>query len=36
MYTANFDGLRTKIYQFMRIVEREKPKLYTHFQTEKL
>lgn len=36
MYSANFDGLRTKIYQFMRIVQIEKPKLYEHFQTEKL
>lgn len=36
MYNANFDGLRLKIYQFMRIVQREKPKLYDHFQTEKL
>lgn len=33
MYSANFDGLRTKIYQFMRIVQIEKPKLYDHFQT---
>lgn len=36
MYTSNFDGLRTKIYQFMRIVQMEKNKLYEHFQTEKL
>lgn len=33
MYSSNFDGLKTKIYQFMRIVQREKPKLYDHFQT---
>ena len=31
MFNANFDGLKSKIYQFMRIVEREKPKLYSHF-----
>lgn len=31
MYSANFDGLKMKIYQFMRIVQREKPKLYDHF-----
>ena len=31
MYSANFDGLKIKIYQFMRIVQREKPKLYNHF-----
>ncbi len=27
MYTSNFDGLKLKIYQFMRMLDRERPEL---------
>jgi len=36
LYTGNFDGLKIKIYQFMRLVERERPELYEHLRAEKL
>jgi len=36
MYTGNFDGLKLRIYQFMRLLERERNELYEHFRTEKI
>lgn len=30
MYTGKFDGLKIKIYQMMRILQRENPNLYNH------
>jgi ecotropic viral integration site 5 protein len=36
LYTGNFDGLKIKIYQFMRILQRERPELYDHLRAEKL
>lgn len=36
MYTGKFDGLKMKIYQMMRIIQKENPILYNHFQTEKI
>jgi len=36
MYTSNFDGLKLKIYQFMRMLDRERPELAEHLRAEKL
>ena len=36
LYTYNFDQLRIKIYQLMRVLQRESPKLYDHFEAENL
>ena len=36
LYTYNFDQLRAKIYQATRIMQRELPKLYDHFEAEKI
>lgn len=32
LYTGSFDGLKIKIYQFMRILQRERPELYDHLR----
>lgn len=32
MYTGKFDGLRMKIFQMMKILQKENPKLYNHLQ----
>ncbi len=36
MYIGKFDGLKIKIYQMMRIIQRESITLYNHFEAEKL
>jgi hypothetical protein len=36
MYTSNFDGLKVKIYQFMRMLDRERPELADHLRAEKI
>ena len=36
LYTGSFDGLKIKIYQFMRILQRERPELYDHLRAEKI
>jgi len=36
MYTGNFDGLKLRIYQFMRMLEREIPDLFDHLRAEKI
>jgi hypothetical protein len=36
LYTGSFQGLKTKIYQFMRLLERERPELYDHLTAEKV
>ncbi len=36
MYTSNFDGLKLKIYQFMRMLDRERPELAEHLRAEKI
>jgi hypothetical protein len=36
IYIGKFDGLKIKIYQMMRIIQRESITLYNHFEAEKL
>lgn len=36
MYTHNFNGLKLKIYQFMRLLDRETPELFLHLRAEKI
>jgi len=36
LYNTNFEGLRIKIYQFMRILQRERHELYEHLCAEKI
>lgn len=36
LYLGTFEGLKLKMYQFMRILECDRPELYAHLQNEKL
>lgn len=36
MYTGKFDGLKIKIYQMMKVLQRQNSKLYNHFQSQKI